>query len=29
MWLKIEADPLSWYWPLDVDLEWVVEWGEW
>jgi len=29
MWLKIEADPLSWYWPLQVDLEWLVEWGKW
>jgi len=20
MWLKIEANPISWYWPLSVDL---------
>jgi len=29
MWLKIEANPISWYWPLSVDLEWIVDWGKW
>ncbi len=29
MWLKIEADPISWYWPLNVNLEGIVKWWEW
>ncbi len=29
LWLKILADPISWYWPLDVDLDWIVKWWVW
>ncbi len=29
LWLKILADPISWYWPLDVNLDWVVKWWKW